>query len=183
MITPSAPNTSAIIVIDLQTAMFDGKLFPPIHQADQLVDNVRKVVAWARETKQPVCFIRHDAEVGDPLAPGEPGWPVWPALGQREDEPTFSKNVRDSFTQPALIDWLAQHGIRKVILLGAQSDFCVTGTTEGGLERDLDVTVVKDAHSTWDVDGKTADEIITQRNESFAAAGARMLTSAELIHG
>ena len=178
--TSAPPGTSAVIVIDLQTGMFDGKLFEPIHQAGPLQEKVRAVIAWARNNKHPLCFIRHDAEAGDPLAPGEPGWPVWPALGQKEDEPTFSKNVGDAFSQPALVEWLAAHGARRVILLGAQSDFCVAATTDGALARGLEVSVISDAHSTWASSGETADEIIARHNTRFAAAGAQVQTGAQL---
>ncbi|GGC64021.1 isochorismatase family protein [Undibacterium terreum] len=179
--TSAAPGTSAVIVIDLQTGMFDGKLFEPIHQAGPLQDKVRAVIAWARDNKHPLCFIRHDAEAGDPLAPDAPGWPVWPALGQRPDEPTFSKNVGDAFSQPALLEWLEAHGARKVILLGAQTDFCVAATTDGALALGLDVSIIADAHSTWASDGQTADEIIAKHNARFAAAGARVQTSEQLM--
>ena len=170
-------TSTAVIVIDLQTGMFDSD--PPIHQADQLVLRVRKVLAWARSKGYPVCFIRHDGEKGDSLAPGEPGWSVWPALGQAAHEPTFSKSVGDAFSQPKLVTWVGD--VDELILLGAQSDFCVSATTHGAIGRGLNVTVVGDAHSTWPSGGKSADEIITERNSAFRDAGAKVLTTDELI--
>ncbi len=169
-----------IIVIDLQTGMFNGVLEPPIAGAERLVDRVLTVTAWARRTGHKVAFVRHDGVQGDPLAPGEPGWPVWPALGQAEDEPTFSKSVGDSFTQPALCDWIAAIGADGVILMGAQTDQCVAATVKGAMARGLQVTVVGDAHGTWDYGGETADEIIARHNRAFAEAGARVVTTAEL---
>jgi nicotinamidase-related amidase len=172
--------TAAVLVIDLQTGMFDGVFGPPIHNAQTLVEQVRAVTAWARRTGRKVAFIRHDGAAGDPLAPGKPGWPVWPALGQAEDEITFSKTVGDAFSQPALVDWVAAQGVCEVVLLGAQSDHCVAATVKGGLERGLKVTVVADAHSTWDYGGETADEIIARQNREFGAAGARLVTTQAL---
>jgi nicotinamidase-related amidase len=77
--TPSA--NAAVLVIDLQTGMFNGVLEPVIHDADQLTERTRAVLAWARQSGRPVAFVRHEGPAGDPLARGEPGWPVWPALG------------------------------------------------------------------------------------------------------
>jgi nicotinamidase-related amidase len=169
-----------LLVIDLQTAMFDGASIPPIHQAGALVANVRAALAWARETGHPVAFIRHDAEPGDPLAPNEPGWPVWPALGQAEDEPTFGKEVGDAFSNPALEAWVRDQGATGVILLGAQSEFCVSATTKGALFKGFGVTLVGDAHSTWDADGQTADQIIEACNLELANAGAQVIPLAKL---
>ena len=95
-------------------------------------------------------------------------------------EPTFSKTVGAAFSQPALVDWIAEQGVGEVVLLGAQSDQCVAATVKGGLERGLNVTVVADAHSTWDYGGETADEIVARQNRAFEAAGARLVTTQAL---
>ena len=176
---PHAPASDApVIVIDLQTGMFDGVFEPPIHDADKLVENARATIAWARRSGRPVAFVRHDGAADDPLAPGKPGWAVWPALGQAEDEPTFSKSVGDAFSNPALADWVG--GAREVILLGAQTDACVAATVKGALERKLAVTVVADAHGTWDYKGETAAQIIARENHAFEAAGAQVVPVAAL---
>ena len=177
----TAHSKPPVIVIDLQTGMFDGVFEPPIHGAGQLVENVRAVLAWARVGGHPVSFVRHDGAPHDPLAPGKPGWPVWPALGQAADEPTFSKSVGDAFSNPALGEWVG--GAGGVILLGAQSDACVAATVKGALERGLAVTVIADAHSTWDYNGQTAPQIIERENAAFAAAGAKVVGVAALTAG
>ncbi|HEX7761860.1 MAG TPA: isochorismatase family protein [Caulobacteraceae bacterium] len=177
----AAPHPAGpVLVIDLQTEMFAPTGYPPIHNADALAQRVRAVTAWARQAGRPVAFIRHDGAPDDGLAPGKPGWPVWPALGQAADEPTFSKTVGDSFSQPALCDWVAGQGAQGVILLGAQTDQCVAATVKGALERGLKVTVVADAHSTWDFNGETADQIIARHNAAFEAAGAKVVTAEAL---
>jgi len=172
-----------VLVIDLQTGMFASPKFPAIHDADGLTARTRKVVGWAREAGHPVAFIRHDGEAGDELAPGAAGWPVWPALGQKDDEPTFSKSVGDAFSQPALVAWMRDTGAEGVILLGAQTDQCVAATVKGALERGLKVTVVGDAHSTWDFKGETAGQIIARHNALFAEAGAAVVDCETLVKG
>ena len=174
--SPLAP----LIVIDLQTGMFDGVAVTPIHDADRLVARVRALAAWARRTGRKVAFVRHDGGGGDFLVPGAPGWPVWPALGQAAGEPTFSKTVGDAFSQPAFEAWVAEQGAGEVILLGAQTDQCVAATVKGALARGLKVTVVADAHSTWDYSGETADQIIERHNALFRDAGAQVVTTEAL---
>ena len=174
------PDAQAVIVVDLQTDMFASPFLPRIHDADAIVDRVRSVIAWARRTGRKVVFIRHDGPPGDPLAPNEPGWPLWPALGRNDDEPIFSKTVGDAFSQPRLVDWLAREGVETVIFVGAQSDFCVAATVRGALERRLRVYVVGDAHSTWDAEGETAQRIVARHNVAFANAGASVIDTATI---
>src|SRR5579871_3830149 len=135
---------SVVIVVDLQTGMFDGVAEPPIHDADGVAERARQVIGWARRTGRPVAFIRHDGPPGDSLAPGAAGWPVWPALGQAADEPTFGKQVGDAFSQPSLGEWIDAQGAGGLILLGAQSDHCIAATVGGALARGRKVTVVGD---------------------------------------
>ncbi|RWG08465.1 isochorismatase family protein, partial [Mesorhizobium sp.] len=72
----TAPSAAApLIVIDLQTGMFDGRFDPPIHDADVIAERARKLIDWARKTGRKVAFVRHDGPAGDPLAPGASGWP------------------------------------------------------------------------------------------------------------
>ncbi|HWZ57635.1 MAG TPA: isochorismatase family protein [Gemmatimonadaceae bacterium] len=173
-------RTAPIIVIDLQTGMFDGVFEPPIHDAAGLVARVRAVMAWGRRAGRKVAFVRHDGGEGDPLAPGRPGWPVWPALGQAPDEPTFAKRVGNAFSNATLAEWVASQDADEVVLLGAQTDECVAATVRGATEAGFRVTVVADAHSTWPSGGETADEIIARHNTAFAAAGANLVTTQSL---
>jgi nicotinamidase-related amidase len=169
-----------VVVIDLQTGMFDGAIEPPIHDAEGLAARVRAVLDWARRTGRKAAFVRHDGPKGDPLAPGEPGWPVWPALGQAADEPTFGKSVGDAFSNPGFGAWVAGQGAGEVILTGAQSDHCVAATVAGALKAGLRVTVVSDAHGTWDFGGETAAAIIARHNAQFAEAGAKVISTEAL---
>ncbi|SFS03190.1 Nicotinamidase-related amidase [Dyella sp. OK004] len=176
--SPAAP----VIVIDLQIGMFDGVLEPPIHDAGTLVERARAVLAWARRSGRHIAFIRHDGPAGDPLTPGAPGWPVWPALGQANDEPTFAKNVGNAFSNPALAAWVTDQGADEVILLGAQTECCVAATVQGAIDTGFKVTVVSDAHGTWDSGNESADEIIARHNSAFAAAGAKLVTAQSLAN-
>jgi nicotinamidase-related amidase len=173
-------DTAPIIVIDLQTGMFDGAVEPPIHDSAGLVARVRAVMEWARRARRKIAFVRHDGTEGDSLAPGSPGWPVWPALGQAEDEPTFAKGVGNAFSNAALADWVANQGADEVVLLGAQTDQCVAATVTGAIKAGFRVSVVSDGHSTWDLRGETAAEIIARYNAAFTAAGVNLVTTRSL---
>ena len=167
-----------IIVIDLQTGMFDGVVDPPLHEADRLVERARAILDWARRQGRRIAFIRHDGPSGDALAPGEPGWAIWPALGQADDEPTFSKSVGDAFSNPDLGRWIEEQNAPEVVLLGAQTDFCVAATVKGALSNGFRVTVISDAHSTLDQPDEAASAIINRYNAQFAEAGVNLVTTA-----
>lgn len=167
---------SPVIVVDLQTGMFDGKVGPPLHDADGIVRRVRAILEWARKSGRPVAFIRQNSAKGDQLEPGAPGWNIWPALGQASDEPVFDKTVENAFSNPDLLPWV---GADEVIVIGAATGHCVASTVGGAMTAGLKVTVVSDAHSTGD--SAEAAGIIAAHNVAFAKAGARVVTTAELL--
>jgi nicotinamidase-related amidase len=173
------PDSRApVIVVDLQTGMFDGVVAPPVHDADGLVARVRKILAWARGAGHKVAFIQQNSPPGDQLEPGKPGWFIWPALGQADDEPAFGKTVENAFSSAELRDWVTGLGAGEVIVIGAATNHCVASTVRGAMAEGLRVTVVSDAHSTGG--GGRAPEIIAEHNAAFAAAGARLVTTDEL---
>ena len=173
-------SNAPVLVVDLQTGLIDGVAEPPIHDAAAVVERAKAVIGWARASGRKVAFVRHDGPPGDSLAPGQPGWPVWPALGQAAGEPTFGKRVGDAFSEPALGEWIDAQGADGLILMGAQTDHCIAATLGGALARGLKVTVVRDAHSTCDAAGETAASIIARHNRDFSAAGATVVSAAEL---
>jgi nicotinamidase-related amidase len=74
-----------------------------------------------------------------------------------------------------------RQGACDVVLLGAQTDFCVAATVKGALARGLKVTVVSDAHSTLDGQHEAAAETIERHNAAFAAAGAAVVPTADIV--
>ena len=167
-----------VIVVDLQTGMFDGRVAPPLYDADGLVARVRKILSWARQSGRGVAFMQQNSPPPDQLSPGQPGFPIWPALGQAADEPTFAKTLENSFSSAALREWVKDLRTDEVIVIGAATNHCVKSTVAGAIEQGLKVTVVSDAHSTG---GRpTAPEIIAEHNAMFVAAGARLVTTDEL---
>jgi nicotinamidase-related amidase len=171
-------SNAPVIVVDLQTGMFDGVVAPPLHDADGLVSRVRQILSWARGTGHEVAFIQQNSPPGDQLEPGQPGWFIWPALGKAEDEPAFDKTIDDAFSSPALRDWVKGHGAGEVIVIGAATSRCVAATVKGAMAEGLKVTVVSDAHSTGGRPDVPA--IIAEYNAAFAEAGATLLTTDEL---
>lgn len=168
-------SKAPIIVVDLQTGMFTGS--DPLHDAGGLTERVRDVLAWARREGRRIAFVQQNGPAGDQLEPGTPGWPIWPALGQAADEPTFGKTVTNSFSNAELIDWVKGQGAGDVVVIGAATNYCIAATVRGAMDLGLGVTVIADAHGTG---GATAPAIIAEHNARFAAAGATLLTTDEL---
>ncbi len=136
------PNT-ALLVIDVQNGVVGGA-----YERDAVVANVGTVVEKARAAEVPIVWVQHS---GEGLAPGTEEWMIVPELSPAGSEPLVQKRYPDSFEETTLESVLADLGVGRLIVVGAQTDECVRSTLHGALVRGYDATLVSDAHTTEDL--------------------------------
>ncbi|MGA2803133.1 MAG: cysteine hydrolase family protein [Acidimicrobiales bacterium] len=134
---------TALLVIDMQEAVLAG-----CADVTGVVTRINDLLRRAREAGTAIVFIQH-GEADDPeLVPGSPGWQLIGTLDRREGDTVVPKSYRDSFAETGLAAELARTGAQRLVLTGAQSDFCVQTAALSALVRGYDVTLVSDAHTT-----------------------------------
>jgi nicotinamidase-related amidase len=139
---PDRPNT-ALLVIDVQNGVVAGA-----HGRDSVIANINTLVGKARAEEVPVVWVQHS---DDHLKRDSASWQYVPELVRRESEPVVHKSYGDSFEGTDLEALLAEHGVGRLIVTGAQTDACIRSTIHGAFVRGYDVTLVGDAHTTEDL--------------------------------
>ena len=115
---PDRPNT-ALLVVDVQNAVVAGA-----YNRDDVIANIRGLVERARAGHVPVLWIQHSS---DNLVEGSEGWAYVPELQRRDTEPLVPKKFGDAFEDTVLETELAQRGVGRVVVTGAQTDACIRG--------------------------------------------------------
>ncbi|WBQ01953.1 cysteine hydrolase family protein [Kribbella sp. CA-293567] len=133
---------SALVVIDVQNDVVSGA-----HERDAVVANITALVDRARAEEVPVIWVQHSSE-GMPI--DSDGWQFVPELKLGESEPVVHKRYADSFEETDFESVLAERGIGRLIVTGAQTDECIRSTLHGALVRGYDALLVSDAHTTED---------------------------------
>jgi nicotinamidase-related amidase len=136
------PHT-ALIVIDVQNDVVGGT-----HNRDEVVANIATLVDRARTEQVPVVWVQHSS---DNMPQGSDGWHYVPELTLDESEPVVHKRYPDSFEDTDLESVLAERGIGRLVVAGAQTDECIRSTLHGAIARGYDATLVADAHTTEDL--------------------------------
>jgi nicotinamidase-related amidase len=170
-------DKTALLIVDLQVAMFESESDPPIHDAHGLLQRAGDLIARARAAGVPVIYVRHDGGPGDPLEAGRPGWDIHPVLEPAADEAIVEKRAPDSFHETELGELLAERGVETLIVAGAQTDYCINATCRRAAALGYDTLLVSDTHSTWGSGGKTAPQIIAAYNAELGALGVRLTES------
>jgi nicotinamidase-related amidase len=155
---PDRPNT-ALLVIDVQNGVVAGA-----PRRDDVIANINALLDRARAEEVPVIWVQHS---DDGLVHGSDDWAYVPELTRRDSEPLVHKNYGDSFEATDLESLLAERGVGRLVVTGAQSDACIRNTIHGGFVRGYDVTLVSDAHTTEDLSAYGApapEQVIAHTN-------------------
>ncbi|MEA3078450.1 MAG: hypothetical protein QOF60_3358 [Actinomycetota bacterium] len=152
------PNT-ALLVVDVQNAVV-----AKAHRRDEVIANINALVADARARQVPVIWVQHS---DDGLVADTDGWQYVPELQRDPSEPLVHKHYGDSFEDTTLEAELAQRGVGRLVVTGAQTDACIRSTIHGAFTRGYDTVLVSDAHTTDDYTSyglPPADKVIAHTN-------------------
>jgi len=155
---PDRPNT-ALLVIDVQNGVVANA-----HNRDGVIANINTLVDKARADNVPVVWVQHS---DDQLPRDSESWQYVPELVRRDSEPLVHKSYGDSFEGTQLEAVLADGGVGRLIVTGAQTDACIRSTLHGAFVRGYDVTLVGDAHTTENLSEYGApppDQVIAHTN-------------------
>ena len=137
-------NKGVLLVVDVQVGVMRDAW-----EAPRVIKNVSCAVERARAQGVPVLWVQH---ADQDLVHGSAAWQWVPELVPAAGEPLLHKGYNSSFEATALEDELAQRGATHIALAGAASNWCIRATAYGALERGYDLTLVKDAHTTGDME-------------------------------
>lgn len=159
-----SPST-CLLLIDLQNdfchpdgVFARGGLL--LDDPDGLVDRVNRLVGAARAGSVPVAWVRmlydraEDAGLIAARGPGIAGAAVhrgtWGArlldgLDAREDDLWVEKDRFSAFLGTDLQPRLVEQGIKRLVVGGVRTDFCVESTVRDAFMRDFEVVLVRDA--------------------------------------
>lgn len=136
----------ALLVVDLQTALLaDGP-----HCGPETLTNVRFLLERCRAQKIEVIYVRHDGGSGDELEYGTPGWEICAEIAPHPGEKVYEKRVNSSFRDTGLSNYLDAKGIKTLILVGMQTEYCIDATCKSAYERGYEVIVPAGTFTTFD---------------------------------
>jgi nicotinamidase-related amidase len=171
---------SALLVIDIQRAAFDGIRCPPMDSPDALLASAHTLIAAARAGGHPVVFIQHAEGAGAPFEEGTEHFLLHQSFAPAPGDVRITKHQSSSFDDTTLDADLKSRRIGELIVCGLQSEHCVSNTTYSALQLGYTVLVARDGHGTWPDGGRSAAEIRNDVNAKLAAAGASVLGTGEL---
>ncbi|MGW8484396.1 isochorismatase family protein [Microbacterium sp. NPDC055903] len=169
-------GATALLVIDMQAGVMPG-----CFDEEGVLQRTAALVARARAQETPVLWVHHD-----PVGVGTPEWELAGPLRHEAGDAIIRKQYRDSFEGTDLRSTLDELGVSRLVVAGAQSDYCVRTTTQRAAAEGFDVTLVSDAHTTvdatWGGVDVAAEQIIAHTNMYFSGLRYPERTFAAVPH-
>ncbi len=172
--------TAALVIIDVQKGMFDGTEAGTPHDGEAVVARIAGLIGRARTRGTPVLYVQHDGGASHPLHPGKPGFDFHDKLAPRPGDNVTVKRNSSAFHDTDFDAKLRKRGIDHLIVTGMQSEYCVDSAIRGARERGYTVTLVSDAHSTFNSKIAKAEQIIAIQNDTMNGSFARLRTADEI---
>ncbi len=154
---------TALLIIDMQLGNFQEP--NPIHHGDTLLKKVKRLIDKAHTAQTPVIYVQNNGGEGDPDERGTPGWEIHPSIEPKPGDVVVQKGSPDAFHETDLQQALTAKNIRKLVVAGLQTEYCVDTTCRRAYALGYEVVLVRDAHSTWDMGGLSASQIIDHHNQ------------------
>lgn len=155
--------SEALLIIDVQEAMFS---FPDMKLYDEegVMERISSLLHKARSAGIPVIYIQHTEEEGE-FVKGTPTWEINSRIAPQPGDKVIEKTTPDSFHLTGLQEELERLDVTGLVICGMQTDYCVNATSRRASSLGYSSVLVKDAHSTFDDNGLSGEEIVKQHNE------------------
>lgn len=136
-----------LLVVDTQKGCFDERLYA----FETVRDNIKLLIAEARENNVEVIYVQHDDGPGGDLDKATDRYGIYEDFAPVNGERRFEKNVNSAFhPMTGLTEYLNSRGEKDIITIGVSTDYCMDATIKSGFEKGFRLFVPEYTNSTYD---------------------------------
>lgn len=162
---------TALLVIDVQRGIVDDPNLVRKKEIDQALDEtvtrIAGLIERARMGSVPVIYVQHDGGRGHRLEPGTSGWPLRSEIAPQALELVIHKRACDAFFETTLSAELAASGIKRLVICGCMTQYCIDTSVRRAVSLGYDVVLAADGHTTADTDTLRFEQIIAHHNAAL----------------
>lgn len=155
---------TALLLIDVQNGLFDEAY----EEEKEVLHILVELLARARDQNIPILYIQHSGGPGHPLEPDTQGWQIHPLVAPHAEDIIVQKRTSDAFYESTLHDTLQSLGGTRLVITGAQTEYCVDATCRRAASLNYDVCLVANGHTTSDNGHLTIAQIVAHHNHLLA---------------
>jgi len=168
--TPPLPRDAVLLVVDVQKGM-DVYAAEYNRNNPDLEQNIARLQAAWRKSGRPIIHVQHlSTEPKSPLRPGQPGADIKDEVRPLAGEPVVQKSVSSAFIGTSLEADLRRRGLTTLVVVGMQTNMCVSTTARMAGNLGFTTYVVSDATATFDNTGPNGKRYASELVHDIALA-------------
>lgn len=167
---------TALLVIDIQNMPVAGQPFAIEERLALWQDSL----AQARQAGIEVIHIRHSDQF---LVKGTDDWNIYPIVAPLEGEKIFDKTFNSAFKETGLHAYLQEKEIKRLILMGMATNFCIDTTVKVAFELGYKVAVIQDGTTTGYSGQLDAKDLIDHYQNIWSWNFAQVDTLENMLRG
>lgn len=136
-------ESTAVLILDVQNALLKKRPYHP----KKFLERMQTLIDGAHANRTEVIYLQQtDKERPE----GSEGWALAAPLAPLPEEKVFLKRFSSAFRETALQEYLAERGIRTLILAGLETEFSVDTTCKVAAEYGYSVIIPSQCTTTFD---------------------------------
>ena len=147
-----------LLLIDLQKGFLEEEYWGGSRNNPDMEKNILRLLEYWRKKCWPIVHFKHDSgKPNSPLNPKLPGNDWMDEFRPKQGEIFFTKYVNSAFIETGLQEWLWNHNLNTLVMVGLTSGHCISTTARMAENLEFRTYVVSDATATFDrkgMDGK-----------------------------
>lgn len=160
---------TALLIIDIQDFYFPGGSLPLVNPEPASL-NAQKILKKFREKNMLVIHVRHNAKSGAGIHAN---------VKPLESEKVISKDHANSFRDTDLLEYLNQHQVKRLVIVGMQTHMCVEAATRAACDLGFECILVHDACATRAL--KFNDKVISAEDVHYSTLSTLSRTYAQVM--
>ncbi len=167
-------NKNCLIIIDVQVGIFNLK--HTVFKKEILINNIKTLVQEARKKQYSMIFTQHENETF--LKKNTLDWKIVPELEPSNVDRIVMKTHPSIFKETRIEQFLDEIKPKKLYICGLITNGCIKQACIEALEKGYDVTLIADAHSTFN---KNPKKIINEWNQKLEEIGVKLRSTWNLF--
>jgi nicotinamidase-related amidase len=161
-------NATALVIIDLQRGILKGMGGKRRKETEEALEattqRISELLGKTRRAGVPVLYVQHDGGPGNALEPHSPGWEIREEIAPAAGELVIRKRACDAFFETELAAELSRLQIRRIVVAGCMTEYCIDTTVRRAVSLGYDVVLAADGHMSADSGGLRFEQIIEHHN-------------------
>ena len=142
---------TAFIIIDVQNILVETGF-----QTNSLLEKISYLQNQARSKNIEIIYVQH---IEDSEAQTSEDWQLSELLNRKPNEKVFQKKYNRLFKETGLKEYLDKQGIKKLVLCGMQTEYCVDTSVKVAFEYGYQLIIPEGTCTTFDGNDIPAETI------------------------